>query len=375
MNFKEIPGHSALKTKLIHNVKNGKLPHALLLLGEEGSANLSMALALAQYVNCKNPSEEDSCGTCPSCRYMAKKAHPDLHFSFPVVIPKGKKTENTVATEYIKEWRTALIENPYLKEFEWLQKIEAENKQGNINKAECIEIIKFTGLKTNSNFKVIILWKPEKLSKIGNVLLKTIEEPPKNTLIIMVANETEPILGTILSRTQRINIPPISDEDLAQFLQKKTGTNNINPQLLRLANGNIGKGLNFLNSNEENDDKEERLALWLRYCIKKDVIKINGWVEEIAKLGRENQKNFLAYFSNFYSLALSSKLSGLSSDKLSVREQNMANFLLRYMQWNDIENWNTSLEKAHYHITRNANPKILFFNLSLALMRLMNSSN
>ncbi len=365
MQFKEIPGHKSLKEKLINNVQNGKLPHALLFLGNEGSANFAIAMALAQYVNCENPNNEDACGSCFSCKATQKKASPQIHFSFPVV---GK---NFIAQDFIEVWRKTLNENMYLKEIDWYKALDAENKQGNINKSECIEIIKFTGLKTNANKKVIIIWKPEKLGKIGNKLLKTIEEPPANTLIILVANETESILGTILSRTQRINVPPIKDEELKSFLKQKFENYEIDASILRLANGNIGKAINLVANNKENDKQEERLALWLRYCIKKDILKINAWVEETAKLGRENQKNFLEYFSSFYNLAIRSHLSGVSSDNLSDREQKMAQFLLRNMQWNDIEELANILNKSPYHIFRNANPKILFFNLSLDLMRLM----
>ncbi len=363
MLFSEIPGNQPLKQKIITSIRNDKLPHALLLLGEQGSANLAFALAIAQYVNCKNPSNEDACGNCKSCLQMKKSAHPDLHFTFPVI---GSKV---ISQEFITEWRAALNTNPYLSEFDWYKSLNVENKQGNINKLECLEIIKFTGLKTNANHKVVIIWKPEKLKKEGNILLKTIEEPPQKTLIILVASQTDEILGTILSRTQLISVPPVKDEAIVSFVQQKNPKADFNN--IKFANGNIGKAINIADNTESNNQKEEQLALWLRYCIKKDSSKINEWVDQISKSGREYQKNFIEYFSNFYRIAVRSKLSNVSSEQLSEREQNMAQFLLRYMQWDEIEKWADNLENAHYYILRNVNAKILFFNLSLTLVRLM----
>jgi DNA polymerase-3 subunit delta' len=205
MLFNEIPGQEEVKSQLIRSVNENRISHAQLFLGPEGSGSLALAIAYAQYISCTERKEIDSCGECSSCRKYQKLIHPDLHFSYPFIASKEKKVE--VSTDVIAAWREAIIENPFLGLEEWMQTLDAENKQPNINIAECHDIIKRLTYKSfESEYKVLIMWLPEYLGTEGNSLLKLIEEPPAKTLFILVAQNHDQILNTILSRTQLVKI-------------------------------------------------------------------------------------------------------------------------------------------------------------------------
>jgi len=221
MYFKDIPGKEAEKQFLLKNVKEDRLAHAQLFLGRTGSGQLSLALAYASYILCTNRKEKDSCGECSACLKSHKFIHPDVHFSFPVVKKDSKKRNETTSNDFLKEWRSILEKNPYLDMQTWLHSLNLENGQGNINVKECVEIVKKLGLKTfESEYKVLIMWMPEYLRNEGNRLLKLIEEPPENTIIILVAEKQDAILNTILSRVQLLKVNPFSDGDIKQYLEE-----------------------------------------------------------------------------------------------------------------------------------------------------------
>ncbi|MEY3947098.1 MAG: hypothetical protein RJB03_1804, partial [Bacteroidota bacterium] len=205
MRFQDIPGQPIVKKSLVNLVASNRLSHALLFLGKEGSGSLQLAMALAQYVVCEQPSTADSCGECPSCTRAAAWAHPDIHFSFPTIT--REPGDKPVANDFIVEWRSFLSQTPFGNAYDWLQSIGAENKQGNITSHECEDIIRKLNLKSFENgYKILIQWMPEYLKDTGNKLLKLIEEPPPNTLFLFVAEDESRILPTILSRTQLIKI-------------------------------------------------------------------------------------------------------------------------------------------------------------------------
>ena len=229
VQFEKIIGQKGTKEQLIQMVQHNRLSHALLFLGKEGSGALSLALAFAQYIACEqvngkikktNPEASlfgeatpeiaepldmhDSCGVCSACTKANQLVHPDIHFSYPV-IPR-KSGDKPVSTDYINEWREFVSINPYGNVYDWLQFIGAENKQGNITSEECNDITRKISLKSfESEYKVLIIWMPEYLTKNGNKLLKLIEEPPPNTLFLLVAENEDLILPTILSRTQVVS--------------------------------------------------------------------------------------------------------------------------------------------------------------------------
>lgn len=365
MQFKEVIGQAAVKLKLVSMAASGKIPHALMLLGPEGNGNLALALALAQYVHCQQKTVADSCSTCASCIRNQKFIHPDVHFTFPVVKPEGKKSP-AVSADYITEWRKILATNPYMSYNDWLQNIGAENKQGNITADECRDIIHNLTLKTyEDGYKIQIIWLAEYLGYEGNILLKILEEPPVNTLFILIVENSELILNTILSRTQLIKVPAIADEDVQQALLARFETDESSAKrLARISDGNFNAALNYAQGEENANDK--LLRTWLLACFNlkqknsgTNVASLQDWVEDNAKIGRENQKIFLKYALFF--LRECSLLSALGkSEKLEGEELMFATKLSARLSSEQLSSLAKIFSDLHYHIERNGNPKILF---------------
>ncbi|HEY9534636.1 MAG TPA: hypothetical protein VIQ77_08875 [Mucilaginibacter sp.] len=364
MRFKQIVGQVAVKQKLINSVKENRVSHAQLFLGPEGSGSLALAVAYAQYLSCLDKQPDDSCGECSSCRKYQKLAHPDLHFSYPFF---AKHKDDTAIT-FIEQWREALLAMPYLSLDIWRSYLDAENKQANINIAECHQIIKKLSFKPfESDYKILILWLPEYLDKEGNSLLKIIEEPQPNTLFLLVAQNQDQILNTILSRTQLIKVPAlaydeITDELIGQYhQQEKTAA-----ELAYLSNGNFTDALLMM----QQDDKSYHTLFvqWLRLCFANKGIELAGFVDQLSKMGRENQKNFLRYGISFVReccllIANAGELVHLPASELETAQKLSAIMSISMNQAIIAE-----LEKAHYHVERNANPKILFLDVSLQIM-------
>ncbi|WP_214073556.1 hypothetical protein [Mucilaginibacter sp. dw_454] len=364
MQFKQIVGQAAIKQRLINSVKENRVSHAQLFLGPEGSGSLALAVAYAQYLSCLEKQEEDSCGECSSCRKYQKLAHPDLHFSYPFF---AKHKDDTAVT-FIEQWREALLASPYLSLDIWRGYLDADNKQANINIAECHQIIKKLSFKPfESEYKILILWLPEYLDKEGNALLKIIEEPQPNTLFLLVAQNQDQILNTILSRTQLIKIPCLTYDDVKdELINQHHQTESAAAELAYLSNGNFTDALLMM----QQDDKSYHslFVQWLRLCFANKGIELVGFVDQLSKMGRENQKNFLRYGISFVReccllIAGAGQLVHLPATELDTAQKLSAVMNISMNQAIIAE-----LEKAHYHVERNANPKILFLDVSLQIM-------
>jgi len=365
MQFSDVVGQEPLKNKLLSNLKSGKISHAQLFLGQSGYGGLPLALAYAQYVNCANPGETDSCGVCDSCQKMTSYEYPDLHFSFPVISKKpGSKP---ISLDYIAEWRKALKENPYMDYAQWMEIIEAENKQGNITAEECRDIIRKLSLKPMyDGYKILIVWLPEYLGKEGNILLKTLEEPSPNTLMILVSENEENILQTILSRTQIQRITSISNNDLEAALMHNQGNGKEKSgRVTHLADGNYNTALRLIDA-EENNYTEDFIT-WMRACFRPDMAAVIKWGDAMATTGRESQKNFLLYGLGILRECLLQNQGLNVINHLLDSEKDFASRFSGFIGPENIEDFNEAFSTAHYHIERNANPKILFFNLSLSV--------
>lgn len=367
MQFKEIIGQETIKQRLIATVKENRVSHAQLFLGPEGSGSLPLAVAYAQYISCENKQENDSCGECSSCRKYQKLVHPDLHFSYPFF---AKHKDNTALT-FIDQWRKAFLHNPYLNLDEWRDYLEAENKQANINIAECHQIIRKLSFKPfESEYKILIMWLPEYLDKEGNTLLKIIEEPAQKTLFLLVAESQDDILNTILSRTQLVKIPALKDADVQVYLEQHHQTEHAAEQIAYLSNGNLTAALHMIARNDSS--YHELFARWMRLCFTNDGLKLIDFTEQLAKLGRENQKNFLQYGMCFIR-ECGMLISGAGSlvhlpEKELVVAQNLASKVLTMAM---VEVIADELDTAHYHVERNANPRILFLDVSLQLVKIL----
>lgn len=366
MTFAEVVGQHKTKEDLVQMLRSDRLPHALLLLGSPGSGQLPLALAFAQYLLCENRGAQDACGRCRHCLKSSKLVHPDLHFSFPTV------GTNVLSDRFLPEWRKTMSENPYLEINDWLQRIGAENKQGNINKEECLNIIKKLSLKTfESNFKVLIMWLPEYLGKEGNRLLKLIEEPPENTVFMLVAERQELILNTILSRCQLVQIPPLDDDSVVAGLMQQDGISQEKAaSIAQLADGNFNEA-RLLNRQEENDHAKLLLD-WLRRCYRGHGVELVEWVDQVAGIGRENQKQFLRYALHFVReltllKALSDQAGFDDKPRLPAGELETAQRLTTVVEVDQLELISELLTDTSYHVERNANPKILFLDVSIRM--------
>lgn len=369
MFFREVIGQDRIKARLIESVKANRVSHAQLFVGRNGTGTLPLALAYAQYVNCHNPSPEDACGVCDSCRKMQHLEHPDLHFSYPFI--SKKSGGKTVSLDYFAEWKKALLENPYLDYPDWMDILEAENKQGNITAEECRDIIRKLALKPMyEGYKILIMWLPEYLGKEGNMLLKILEEPPENTLFLLVAENEDMILPTILSRTQTLRVPKIQDEILQQALTERLGIDSEEAgRIANLSEGNYNTALALYREGENNYTEE--FVSWMRACFKPDMAAILAWVEKMAGTGRENQKNFLSYsIRMFRESLLINQEAGRIGHLLDSEKDFISRFAAQIGPGNIFE-LNEAFSRAHYHIERNAHPKILFFNLSLQVNELL----
>lgn len=365
MLFNEIVGQAAIKRNLINTVTENRVSHAQLFLGPEGCGSLALAVAYAQYINCENKQADDSCGECASCRKYNKLIHPDLHFSYPFF---AKHKEDTAAT-YAEEWRRAFLENPYLGLDSWRAQFDAENKQANINIAEAHHIIKKLSLKAfEAEYKVLILWLPEYLDTQGNALLKLIEEPPEKTLFLLVAESQDRILNTIISRTQLVKINRLTDEEVSGYLMEKQQLSKHQAEEIAfISGGNIQQAINLLG--EETKDHFDLMIRWLRYCVTDTGLSLVKICEdELSKLGRENQKSFLLYTLNMMRQAVLLKENMSQLVHLPSGEFDFVQKFSKHYRMAQIEEAIRLFEEAHYHIERNANPKILFLDVSLQLV-------
>ena len=376
----------------------------MMVLGPEGSGGLPLALAIAQNLVCERRSgkkEEDAglfaapsmfgdmpaapqnteplsdaCGECSACVKASKFIHPDIHFTFPVVTVKGKSSP-PVSADYITEWRKALADNPYMSAVEWLKQITDENKQGNITVNECHEIIKRITLKSyESKYKVQIIWMAEYLREAGNTLLKVIEEPPADTIFILVVENIEQVLNTIISRTQMVKLPAIEDVDLANYLLTQFEiTDKIALRIARISDGNLNAAVEYAGGADHQSDA--MLREWLSLCLRikatqaaEPSLKLFELVENLAKIGRENQKIFLKYFLWF--LRESNLIAmGLASEKLEGSELEFAKRLATVLDPDTTDRLNKLINKVHYYIERNTNPKIIFMSTSFKIASIL----
>ena len=367
MQFKNIVGHEALKQQLLSTVQENRVSHAQLFLGPEGSGNLALAHAYAQYINCEHKLPDDSCGNCPSCLKYEKIIHPDLHFSFPFFAKGSGETAST----YMEDWRKAFLDNPYMSLNYWRNQLDAENKQANINIAEAHDIIKKLSLKAfEAEYKVLIMWLPEYLDTQGNALLKLIEEPPAKTLFLLVPENQDKILNTIISRTQLVKVNKLSHDELTQYLINvmQVDVNRAN-EIAFIADGNMQSALEQLQ--EESNTNFDLLIRWLRCIVTDSGLNIIQMCdEEFSKLGRENQKLFLIYAINILRQIV---LLNQGLDQLVFLKDAELEFVQKFSEITTLDKLQVAieqLEKTHYSVERNANPKILFLDLSLQLVLL-----
>jgi DNA polymerase-3 subunit delta' len=379
MHFSDIIGQEHLKIHLTKSADLGRIPHAQLFIGPEGSGTLATALAYAQYILCKNFNSENSGGN-ESCNLkFSHFTHPDLHFIYPTVTTPEVKTKPK-SIDFITDWRLFLKQNPYGSLFDWLNFLEAGNKQGEIRVDDAQEILRLLSLKSyEGGYKIAIIWMADKMNiAASNKLLKLLEEPTDKTLFILIAENKEDIIQTILSRCQVLHFNGLNE---AQIAEKLITAYNIDQReakkIAHQAQGNYNKALKLINENGEDDAFEEWFVEWVRAAFRAKgnasaISDLISWSEKIAGIGRESQKKFLNYCIEMFRQAL---LINYQTTSLVYMEPKVAKFKLEnfapFVNGNNIEAIFIELSDAIYHIERNGNPKIILTDLSIKLTRLI----
>lgn len=366
MQFSDVVGQATAKEHLLGMWQQNHLPHALMICGQEGTGGLPLALALAQYLLCSQKGASDACGQCANCGKVAKMEHADLHFSFPTIKDSDKKKE-ALSDNYIKEFRKLIRQQAYSTTFDWLQYINAENKQGNISAEECRVIIEKLSLKAyEGGQKIMIIWRPEYFGKEGNILLKLIEEPPADTVLIMVAESAESILPTILSRVQLIRLLPLSPVQISNELVRSLQVDEAKAKQLGLiADGSFSAALSLLEHIE--NDFFPMARQWFNMMFTHNGIGLSKFVEDLAKSGREPQKNFLLYVGHLLQATIKQRYTGhcrLANEELAFVQKLAATS----MSIEAISTLIEELNKASFYIQRNASAKIQLQALSIRMM-------
>ena len=382
MQFSDILGQEYIKNHLIKNATSGRIPHAQLFVGPEGSGTLAMAIAYAQFVLCNNQGSENSNGN-ESCNLKFKSlSHPDLHFVYPNVTNDDIKTKPKSA-DFIADWREFVLKNPYGSLFDWHKHLGVQNKQGMIRVEDASDILKSLALKSyEGGYKVMIVWMVEKMNiEASNKLLKLLEEPPEKTLFILISDDEEDIIQTVRSRCQVLHFGALPETVIAKTLREKYFLDAASAlKVAHQAQGNYNKALHILNNDTDDLPFEKWFVDWVRTAFRakgnaaaiQDLI---SWSEEIAALGREGQKQFLQYCIVIFRQAL---LHNYETKNLVFVEPKVAGFTLEkfapFVTGNNIQDIFRELSDAIYHIERNGNAKIILTDLSIKLTRLIHKN-
>lgn len=374
MNFSQIPGQKAVIDRLRCSVSENRVSHALLFYGPEGSGKFAIALAFARYISCEKRTADDACGVCPSCVKYDKLIHPDLHFVFPVI--KKKSGTEVVSDTYLSQWRAMVLKSAWFSLSTWTEAMEVANEQALIPVAEAAEIIRKLSLKSfESDFKIMIIWLPEKMNaETANKLLKMIEEPPARTLFILVSEEDDKLLPTITSRCQHIRIPAISSADLSAHLVKAAG---MDPEkasdIAAIANGNMVRAMELAREDDNTTVHLDRFTRLMRTGYARDIQSLVSWSEETAALGRERQKSFLSYALRMIRENFIMNFKG-KENKLVYLTQPEDDFSLKFHPFineKNINALNREFNLAYAHVESNGNTKMIFLDLALKTMRLI----
>ena len=380
MQFKDIIGQEGVKNRLRRSVADGRVPHAQLLFGPAGVGKLPLAIAYAQYLACENRTAEDSCGVCPTCLQYRNLQHPDLHFAFPIY--KEKPDRASVCDDFIERFRNIVLSKCYFSFDEWFLAAGAENKQGVIYEAESSEILRKLSLKAFGNgFKTMIIWQPEKMNEAcANKLLKLLEEPPEKTLFLLVSDEPERLLTTILSRTQQIKVPLLDERTIAHALRERNEEMSIETAT-NISRISAGSWLRALRLSEEGEKEQVWLTQFTELMrnawkvgVKRDydaLFALREWCRKIAETGREQQKNFLQYaqrqvrenfIRNFHLAELNYQTGA---------EEQFSSRFSPFINERNVEDIMSELDLAERQITQNGNAKIIFFDLCLQMIVLI----
>ena len=370
MLFNQIPGLEDVKATLRRSVQRSHVAHALLFDGPSGGGGLALALAFATYVNCENRQELDACGECASCVKMKKLVHPDLHSIFP--LPRSPKEGEDLLGELTPLWREFVQESPYRTLQEWLAFIKAtQNQQGIIPIKEARAIIGKLSLKAfEADYKIMIVWQPELLNiQAANALLKILEEPPQKTLFLLVTDESDRLLTTILSRTQRLAVPTFTDADIRDYLQKHHALDESRAKRIAyLCDGNLAEASRLLL--DEQDDRTEWFADWMRSCFKQELIKLVKLADTFDGMSKDRQKGTFDYALRVFRDMLVWTQGAGELLRMPEEELTFVQKFSKAIPPASLESMIQELNEAYYHTERNVRAKMVFLDLSLSMARL-----
>ena len=371
MFFRDIIGQDKAKQRLMHEAQEGKIPHARLFCGPEGTGKLPLAIAYARYLSCLNPGKDDACGTCPNCVKYNRLAHPDLHFVFPVIKKKGK---DAVSDDFLAEWRELCSNQLYFNMDTWLKEMGAENQQALIYVKESDEITRKLSLKSSQGGKkIMIIWLPEKMNAdCSNKLLKLLEEPAEQTVFLLVSEEPDKLLPTILSRTQRFFLLGIEDEKIAEELSKQFGIDE--KEAISIAHRCEGSWLKALEAIHLNEDRElffELFVSLMRLAYQRKIREMKQWSETLAAMGRERQKSFLHYTQRMLRENFIYNFRDPNLNRMDETEKNFATRFAPYINEGNVIDIMNEISEAQKHIEQNVNARMVFFDFSLKMIVLL----
>ena len=371
MLYAEVVGHEALGAKLRESVRSGRVAHAQLFEGQEGSGALALARAHAQYLTCEQPTEADSCGECTSCKAHAKMQHPDLHWCFPFFKADGQ--EKATSEPHQGTWREAMLEGPYLGVEDWLDRLGADRKQLFISVDEALEVNRKLGLKAfHGGWKVWICWLPETMRvDTANKFLKLMEEPTDRTVMLFVTQHSDRLLATIRSRVQRIQVPNLRPEEAAQGLVQRWGVDaDMAASLAHVSEGNLAQALRMAKAGQDQPDLE-RFSAWMRSCWARDGRAMVEGSESFASLGREGQKRFLHYALHLVRQSIVGHYGAKELVRLTPAEGAFLTKFIKFIHHDNVMALREALEEAHSDVAGNVNGKLVFVDLSLRVHRLL----
>ena len=379
MLFSDILGHEHIKNHLIRSASQGRIPHAQLFIGPEGTGTLAMAIAYAQYIVCQNTGS-DNAGENEACNLKFNHfGHPDLHFIYPTVSTEDVKSKPK-SIDFIQDWRQFILENPYGGLFDWYKMLGVQNKQGEIRVDDAAEILKSLALKSlEGSYKIMIIWMADKMNiAASNKLLKLLEEPTDKTVFILISENEEDIIQTIRSRCQVLHFGGLSEKVIADNLILKENIEaSLADKIAHQSQGNYNKALLLLDEESEELPFEEWFVSWVRAAFRakgnaEAIQDLILWSEQIAGLGRETQKKFLNFCIDMFRQAL---MLNYETKKLVYMEMKVPKFQLEnfapFVNGNNINEIFKELSDAMYHIERNGNAKIILTDLSIKLTRLI----
>ena len=375
MKFEEVIGQEDAKQRLRRLVAEDRVPHAMMFTGPQGCGKMALAMAFASYLLCSNRHDGDSCGTCPQCVMLRKWAHPDLHFTFPVIKPEGSSSDyRPVSDEFLKEWRQLLEDGPYFTIEQWLDALRTKSQQAIMTVREADELTRKLSLRSSQGgYKVSLIWLPERMrEETANKMLKLIEEPPSQTVFLMVTENPATLLETIRSRTQQFAMQRIGTQQIETALVERRGIDaDAAHRIARIAEGSWVSALDHLDADSEHKEFLEDFMQITRASFMRNVTGMVQWTNSVAAYGREKQRRMLTFFSR---MIRESFMYNFHLPELSYMTQQEEQFVVRFAPFVNEANvmeLSELMEKAHFDIGRNANAKMVFFDVALQITVLL----